>query len=91
MPIDVDPKLWPFEAIIDQGNGAHEYHQHARDNADGSVTVYELDLPGGFVERTYPKERVKLSERPWDKARRWYELYNEVYGVRAGRRNAPNV
>lgn len=85
MPIDVDPKLWPFEAIIDHGNGAHEYHQYARDNGDESVTVYELDLPGGYVERTYPKERVKLSERPWDKARRWYELYNETYGARVGR------
>jgi len=84
MARDVDPTLWPFEAINDHGNGSCEYHQHARDNGDGTVTVYEFDLPGGYVERTYPKERVKLRERPWDKARRWYELYNRVYGGEDG-------
>lgn len=81
MPIDVDPKLWPFEATIDHGDGLREYHQHARDNGDGTATVYEFDLPGGYIERTYPKEQVQLSEYPWDKARRWYELYNEIYGA----------
>ena len=81
MPIDVDKKLWPFEAVINHENGSREYRQHARDNGDGTVTAYERDLPGGYVERTYPKERVMLNERPWDKAQRWYELYNEIYGT----------
>ena len=87
MSNDVDPTLWPFEVIIDHGNGSREYHKHARDNGDGTVTVNEIDLPGGYIERSYPKEQATLSERSRDKARRWYELYNRVYGDRANCRS----
>lgn len=80
MSSDIDPKLWPFEATIEHENGSTEYHQQARDNGDGTVTVYELNLPGGYVERTYPRGQVRLRERLWDKTHRWYELYNRVYG-----------
>ena len=51
---DPDPKMWPFEVEIDHESGSREYHQHARDNQDGTVTVCELHLPEGYVERTYP-------------------------------------
>ena len=80
MAHDIDRSLWPYEVVIQHPNGRREYHQHARDNADGTVTVYELDLPGGYVERTYPREIVTLSERPWEVAERWYRLFNQVYG-----------
>ena len=46
--------MWPFEVEIDHESGSREYHQHARDNQDGTVTVCELHLPEGYVERTYP-------------------------------------
>jgi hypothetical protein len=76
----VDPKLWPFEVEIDHEDGSREYHQHARDNGDGTVTVYELHFPQGYVERTYPRDRTTLRQRPWEKAAMWYDLYEQVYG-----------
>jgi hypothetical protein len=81
---DVNPEEWPFEAIIYHDGGGREYHQHARDNGDGTVSVYELQLPGGYVERRYSKTQVKLTERPWDKAKKWYGLYERVYGKKNG-------
>jgi hypothetical protein len=81
----VDPKLWPFEIEIDHENGSREYHQHARDNGDGTVTVYELHFPEGYIERTYPANRATLRQRPWEKAAMWYQLYEQVYGDTHGR------
>lgn len=74
---DPDPKLWPFEARVNLDDGGSEFHQHARDNGDGTVTVCEFRLSEGYVERIYPADKVKLSERPWEKAQRWYELYKQ--------------
>ena len=82
MPDDINPKLWPFEAYIDHGDGSREYCQHARDNGDGSVTVYGFCPPFGFAERTYPRDHVRLAERPWEKAQRWYDLFESIYGNR---------
>ena len=84
MTSDVDRGKWPFEAIIHLNDGSHEYHQYARDNNDGTVSVYEFHLPSGYTERTYAKEKTTLTERPWEKARRWHELYNSVYGKGGG-------
>jgi hypothetical protein len=72
-----DPKLWPFEAIVDLGEGATSFHQYARDNGDGTVTVIEFHK--GFGEVVYSREIVNLSERPSEKAERWYALYNKTY------------
>ena len=76
----VEPELWPYEAYIDQPDGGCAYHQHARANEDGTVTVYEFRPPAGYVEQTYPKEQVRLKQRPWEKAAQWYELYDRIYG-----------
>ena len=81
----IDPKLWPFEIENDHDDGSREYHQHARDNGDGTVTVYELHFPEGYVERTYPANRVTLRQRPWEKAAMWYQLYEQVYGDMYGK------
>lgn len=75
----VDPVRWPFEVLIEHDDGSHAYHQYARENGDGTVAVYQLELPLGFVERIYPKERARLRARPWDKAQMWFELYERVY------------
>jgi hypothetical protein len=80
MPEEIDPKRWPFEVEIEHPDGSREYHQQARDNGDGTVTVNELHFPEGYVERTYPADRVTLRQRPWERAAQWYELYERVYG-----------
>jgi hypothetical protein len=80
----VDPDLWPYEAFIARPDGGCAYHQHARTHEDGTVTVYEFELPGGYVERTYPQEQVRLQQRPWERAAQWYELYERVYGQQNG-------
>lgn len=79
MPENSDPSLWPFEAFITHEDG-QEYCQEARDNGDGTVTVRRFRLPGGFVEENLPKETVQLKERPWDKAKRWLDLFDRIYG-----------
>ena len=75
-----DPKLWPFEARVDFDDGTSSFHQYARDNGDGTVTVIEFDQ--GFREAVYSREIVVLGERPSEKAERWYELYDKTYGQR---------
>ena len=76
----INPKLWPFEVEIQHEDGSCEYNQYARDNGDGTVTVCELHFPQGYVEHTYPADRAKLRQRPWEKAEQWYQLYDSVYG-----------
>ncbi|MBA3573225.1 MAG: hypothetical protein H0W34_14915 [Pyrinomonadaceae bacterium] len=80
MSESIDRKRWPFEVEIKCPDGSREYHQQASDNGDGTVTVNELHFPEGYVERTYPVERAKLRQRPWEKAEDWYQLYDSVYG-----------
>jgi hypothetical protein len=81
---DFNPEAWPFEAIIQHDDGQREYHQHARDNGDGTVSVYKLQLPRGYVEQRYPKAQVKLAERSSDKAKKWLDLYEQVFGKKKG-------
>lgn len=73
-----DQTLWPFEAFVDEPDGGRAYYQQARDNDDGTVTV--LEFSGGFMERTFPKQQVRLQQRPWERAAEWYALYARVYG-----------
>lgn len=73
-PID-----WPFEVFVSREDGG-EYSQHARDNGDGTVTYLMLELPAGFIEKTVPKAQARLKVRPWEIAKRWQDLFEEVYG-----------
>lgn len=73
-----DPREWPFEAFIEHPDG-REYSQFARDNGDGTVSFISWGEEGPSIQ-TAPQSVVTLKERPWEKAKRWQNLYAEVYG-----------
>lgn len=74
-----NPTEWPFEVTVRTDEG-QSYSQFARDNGDGTVTYLDLEFPAGFVEKTVSKANARLKERPWEIAKRWQELFQQVYG-----------
>ena len=80
MPNNPDPLEWPSEVVVSFDDGGQEYSQFARENDDGTVSYLWLEFPDGYQERTVPKTNARLTKRPWEVAKRWQDLFQEVYG-----------